>query len=328
MNVTADSAAELSDVKTNLKSRFDMVELGPIKWLVGLSILCDRPARLLYISQLALIDTILEHFCLTNAHPVSTPLDPHVMLTHFDSPSTDVERASMVGTPYRELIRSLMYLALGSQPDIVFPVTHLSQFNADPGPKHWHAAQHVVHYLKGSCSLCLRLGGTAPLSISGFADFSFCGEPGPTDKAPCRFTSGYCFSLGSGMVSWNSKRQATTASLTCKAEYMAAHHAAKEALWLRSMFTLLDMTPTSASPIACDNQGALKLTKDQSFHNCVKHVDIDYHMVWDMVNLGRLSFYYTPTHENVADIFTKALPRPAFLRHHLSLGLIDLPDAR
>jgi hypothetical protein len=48
----------------------------------------------------------------------------------------------------------------------------------------------------------------------------------------------------------------------------------------------------------------------------MKHVDIDYHMVRDMVNLGQLSYYYLPTHENIADIFTKALPQPAFVRHH------------
>jgi hypothetical protein len=60
----------------------------------------------------------------------------------------------------------------------------------------------------------------------------------------------------------------------------------------------------------------------------MKHVDIDYHMVRDMVNLGRLSFYYIPTHENIEDIFTKVLPQPAFICHRLSLGLIDLPDPR
>jgi hypothetical protein len=81
------------------------------------------------------------------------------------------------------------------------------------------------------------------------------------------------------MISWSSKRQATTATSSIEAEYMAAFHATKEGLWLCSVFILLDMAPTAPIPIACDNQGAITLAKDQSFHNRTKHIDIDYHMI-------------------------------------------------
>jgi hypothetical protein len=56
------------------------------------------------------------------------------------------------------------------------------------------------------------------------------------------------FNIGSGAISWSSKRQPTVALSTCEAEYMAQTVAAKEAIWLRQL--LQELSPTDESPYA------------------------------------------------------------------------------
>lgn len=49
--------------------------------------------------------------------------------------------------PYRELIGSLMYLAVATRPDIAFPVAYLSQFNDCFNNEHWETAKRILRYL-------------------------------------------------------------------------------------------------------------------------------------------------------------------------------------
>ncbi|TFY77648.1 hypothetical protein EWM64_g6364 [Hericium alpestre] len=199
MNIAADSKEEMAHVKSELRSHFNIVELGPVNWLVGLTVSRDRTARTVTISQTALIDSVITQFGLDNAHPVSTPLDPNVRLTHADCPTDDASRADMAFVPYHELIGSLMYLCISTRPDITHSVNHLSQFNANPGHAHWLGAEHVTCYLKGTRTLGLILSGTQPLVLSSFTDASFGGDAGPAG-ARCS-VSGFAFNLGSGAIS-------------------------------------------------------------------------------------------------------------------------------
>lgn len=237
MNVLGDSNEEIERVKEGLKEEFDVVELGPVEWIVGLRVRRDRANKFVSISQTALIDEIIKQFNQVDAAPVTTPLDHNVRLSQDDSPKPDDAEhiAHMTKIPYRQLIGCLMYLALSTRPDITFAVNFLSQFNANPGRNHWQGAIHVVRYLKRTRDLELRLGGSGPIELNGFCDSSYGGFAGPSGSR--RSTSGFGFSLGlgSGLISWSSKRQTVTATSTSEAEYMACAHAAKEALWLRNV---------------------------------------------------------------------------------------------
>ena len=70
--------------------------------------------------------------------------------------------------------------------------------------------------------------------------------------------------------------------------------------------------PDSTLTMLCDNQGAIALSKDNKFHSRTKHIDLRYHFIREAVNEGKINVQYIPTAENIADIFTRALPRPKF----------------
>jgi len=127
--------------------------------------------------------------------------------------------------PYKEIIGSLMYAATATQPDITFVVLALTQFSHRPSKPHWEATKHVIRYLKGTKDLELTYG-TSNDRIIRYTD---------TDHASQyhqHLILGYTFLIDGGVVSWSSKKQPLVALSTTEAEYIAAAHAVKEALWL------------------------------------------------------------------------------------------------
>ena len=87
--------------------------------------------------------------------------------------------------------------------------------------------------------------------------------------------SDYLFTLGSGPISWSSKRQTLVTTSTCEAEYVASCHATKEAVWLHRLLELLGHKQATTT-IHSDNAGSITLT-NPTFHARSKHIDVQFH---------------------------------------------------
>lgn len=312
---TASTTQEMSRLKADLACFFDLVDLGEVKWLLGIGITRDRKKRAISLSQHAYIDQITARFNLQNSHPVHTPIDVDTLLCKAMCPQTATGRNAMKKVPYLNAIGSIMYAAIGTRPDVAFAVQFLGQYNSNPGPAHWTAAKRVIQYLNTTKDYVLTLGGPE-LRLKGWCDSDW--GSNPDDR---RSISAYVFSLGHGAISWNSKKQATVATSSTEAEYIASCHATKEAVWLRALLKLIGFPQSSASTILCDNQGSNALTEDPGFHARTKHIDIQYHYVREKVADQEVIFDYVPSEENPADALTKRLARPAF---SYLVGLINI----
>ncbi|CAI7918954.1 unnamed protein product [Closterium sp. NIES-53] len=113
--------------------------------------------------------------------------------------------------PYVELVGCLMYLMSCTRPDLAFPLSILVRFVA-PGrhrPVHWIAAVRVAKYLTTTSGVGLVLGGRQDVVLTGHSDSSYA-----DDAETHRSTQGYCFSLGSGTVSWRSTRSSSVSTST------------------------------------------------------------------------------------------------------------------
>jgi hypothetical protein len=209
-----------------------------------------------------------------------------------------------------------MWLAVATRPDIAYAVGRLSSFVDCYRPEHWEAAIRVLRYLKGTRTHALTLGGTGSLTLTGYSD---------SDYANCIDTShsigGYCFALGSGMVSWSSKKQPTVADSSCYAEYIALHDAAHEIVFLRQLLKGLHLLPSDATLLFCDNDAALRLTEDHVWHSHTKHICVKYHYTRELVLSGDAAIKRVGSKDNIADILTKPLARPDFQRlcHYLGV---------
>lgn len=108
----------IEEFKTSLSKRFDIKDLGRLHHCLGLEF--NEKDRVIHISQTGYVNDILKRFGMESCKPAATPLDANQKLTQAKEPLNDESY------PYRELIGSLMYLALGTRPDICFAVNSLS----------------------------------------------------------------------------------------------------------------------------------------------------------------------------------------------------------
>eukprot|EP00253_Pinus_taeda_P026412 PITA_26412 len=136
-------------------------------------------------------------------------------------------------------------------------------------------------------------------------------------------TSGGAFYMGSRLVSWFSKKQSSIALSTTEAEYVAAASCYTQLLWM--MQTLQDIQITCTPPISnlCDNTNAISISKNPIMHSKTKHIPIKYHFIREQVLEQKVKLEYVTSKEQVADIFTKPLPRETFEYLRQKLGVVD-----
>ncbi|SGY60591.1 BQ5605_C007g04452 [Microbotryum silenes-dioicae] len=154
------------------------------------------------------------------------------------------------------------------------------------------------------------------LGYEGYSDSDW-----GSDVNTSRSTMGYLFKLAGGAISWSSRLQPRVACSSTEAEYLGLSHAAKEAVFLRSLLTKLGLDTSLPLCLLGDNQGTIALTQNPVFHARTKHLRMLEHFVREHVRNGEISVTYIPTHDMVADIFTKPLPRAIFQRHCDAIGL-------
>jgi hypothetical protein len=178
----ASSLAENDRFAELLKSKWEISEHGPAKFALGIAFSCDRSAHTITLSQTAFIDKIVNCFNLGNAHPCKTPMVAGLTLQHPEKtiPLPPKIVAWQAHTPYRALVSTLDYVAVGMRLDITFAIGQLSSFIDCYTPKHWSAAVHIICYLKGTQTLGLTLGGMNLIQLVGYSD---------SDYANCAETS-------------------------------------------------------------------------------------------------------------------------------------------
>ena len=146
------------------------------------------------------------------------------------------------------------------------------------------------------------------------------------DHAGCidtrRSTSGYVIKIGTGAVSWSSKKQATVALSSTKAKYVASVAAGKEIRWMWMLFKELHFDIKNPSPMMMDNWSALAVIKNPKHHGQMKHIDISHHWIWQVIKNKDVTVHYIPMGEMTADILTKVLPQMLVKWHCLGLGIM------
>lgn len=312
--ITGSNSSLIAKFKQQVAARFKLTDLGPVASLLGMKVTRDRVARTISFSHESYVDAILMKYNFVDMKPSSIPMDPNLPLSHSQSPKTPNESAQMKNIPYREAVGSLMHLAVGTRPDIAFAVSTVAQFGANPGMPHWEAVKKIYRYLLGTKTLALTFGNSQH-GLEGYTDAD------GASQEHRHAVSGYAFLLDGGAVSWSSKKQELVTLSTTEAEYVAATHAAKEAVWLRRFISEIFRPLTQATVLHCDNQSAIALAKSGAFHARTKHIDIRYHFIRFSVEKGSISLVYCPTDDMTADTLTKPLPSLKVKHFASALGL-------
>nr|GFA48031.1 hypothetical protein [Tanacetum cinerariifolium] len=135
------------------------------------------------------------------------------------------------------------------------------------------------------------------------------------DHAGCqdtrRSTSGSAQFFGDKLVSWSSKKKKSTAISTTNAKYIAMSGCCAHILWMRSQLTDYGFV-FNKIPLCCDNHSDIALCCNNVQHSKSKHIDIRHHFIREKVEKGMVELYFVTTDYQLADIFTKSLPRERF----------------
>lgn len=137
----SNNLTHLQDLKRSLRDAFTMKDLGEISSYLGIGIKRDRKNRCLTLNQTKYIEDILKKYGIENCRPLSTPIDVNSKLTKDMCPEIQEDIDEMKDIPYQSAVGSLMYLMLGTRPDLAYPVKVVSQFNSNPGKQHWQAVK-------------------------------------------------------------------------------------------------------------------------------------------------------------------------------------------
>lgn len=315
MLIASKSKVEIDRLKAQLRTEFEMKDLGEAKKILGMEIQRDRRKGTVCLTQTQYLKKILQRFGVDGkTKPVSTPLAPHFKLSASMSPRTEEERKHMAQIPYANAVGALMYAMVCTRPDISHAVSMVSRYMHDPGKGHWQAVKWILRYIHGTTDIGLKFERDDRLgqNLVGYVDSDYAGD---LDKR--RSTTGYVFTLAKGPVSWRSTLQSTVALSTTEAEYMAVTEAFKEAIWLHGLIEDLGIVQEHVD-VHCDSQSAICLAKNQVHHSRTKHIDVRFHFVREIVDEGDILLQKIGTADNPADMLTKCVSGIKF-QHCLDL---------
>jgi hypothetical protein len=217
---------------------------------------------------------------------------------------------------YRQIIGSLMYL-MNTKPDICFVVNMLIQYLVEPKCVHLVATKNVMRYLKGTLDFGLCYNIYHDFRMIGYTDSDWAGSVSKRKR-----TSRCCFSLVSAMTSWQSRNQSRIYLITTESEYIVACSSSCEAIWIQKFLTSLFDLDMEESMILFDNHSYINMTENLMFHDKSKHIEIQYHYICDMVQMGAIKLQYVGTNEQVLDVLTKSLSRVNFEHLQDNIGIV------
>ena len=309
--LTGDDLEELEAMKNKLSKEFEIKDLGEMKYFLAMEV--ARSKKGIFISQRKYILDLLKDTGMSECCPMDTPIDPNKKLG-------DIQQGTLVDVQqYQRLVGRLIYLS-HTRPDIAFAVSMVSQFMHRPYKENLEAAYRILRYLKSSPGKGLLFKKGDNRSVEAFTDADWAGSI--TDR---KSTSGYCTYVWGNLVTWRSKKQNVVARSSVEAEYRAMANGVCEILWIRRVLHELKLKVSYPMKLFCDNKAAISIAHNPVQHDRTKHIEVDRHFIKENLEMGVICIPFVKSEDQIANILTKGLFKPAFECLVHKLGMIYTP---
>nr|GEV27755.1 retrovirus-related Pol polyprotein from transposon TNT 1-94 [Tanacetum cinerariifolium] len=191
-------------------------------------------------------------------------------------------------TDYRSMIRSLIYVT-SSRPDIMCATCMCARYQTNPNKHHVLAVKRIFRYLKGTINLGLWYSKDYGFDVTAYSD---------ADHAGCHLDR------------------------KTESEYVAVSSCCAQVLWMRTQLTDYGFFYDKV-PIYCNSKSTIAISFNPVQHTRTKHIDVRYHFIKDHVEKGTIELYFVGTEYQLANLFTKSLPKARFKFLVEKLGMMS-----
>ena len=308
-----------------LEARFKITKRVNPGHITGVEIERNFEMRWLKLHQTNYTRELLERYNMMDCKAVDTPMDAGtakaLMLLPIpnkcDEHNSGVKHDPTVVELYQKLIGELVWLCIRTRPDLRFAVSLLSRFVCCATQAHYDLArQRPLRYLKGTMSDgVVFVAGTGAWVVSGASDSDLAG-----DLHSQRSTLGHYLKLGEyGAIITHCGLERKLCTSTGQAETYAMAGLVKDVVWLRALMHELHFPLEEPTRLDTDNDGVFKQSTKVINHTTAKHYRINQAYIRSKVKELLIKVFSVNTAYNASDIFTKALPKDAFLRHKTTI---------
>lgn len=305
--VAATSKEEAKALIDELTSEFK-IKAKEASYFLGLEI--NRSSDGIKVSQGSYTRKLLERFGMNECRPISTPIlaenakSGKAALQDGNS-DKDADSVNEKQFSYRSAVGGLLYLSTGCRPDIAYAVSVVSRSLENPTSDDFIKVKRIFRYLQGTSDHGIVY---QPDYKKGIIECYSDADHGG-DHSSGRSTTGVMCLYSGGAISWLSQKQASVAISTTEAEIVAASEAAREAVWLKRLLSI--MTVLKDSPcLQVDNEAAVKLAHNPELHRRTKHIQIRHFFVRELVTEGEIQVIRVSSELQLADMLTKPLHKP------------------
>jgi reverse transcriptase-like protein len=236
-----------------LKQRYELREMGEVKWFLGVRVLRNRDELKLWLCQDSYIERITHRYNLESMKPPNTPMATEELVENPErsSPNQILHFQQKVG--------SLLYATVITRPDAAKTANKLSEFLCNPSKKHIEAVDRAISYLYGTRMYAIEYDGHSKRDEI----FLCASDAAFADNKDRKSSDAYLCKLFGGAIDWKASKQKTVTTSTTEAELLAISEAGKQLFWWKRLFNAIGFDPEHELSIKCDNKQTIDLLTNE-----------------------------------------------------------------
>ena len=309
--VAGSSEKIVREFITELGKTFELTS-RPLEYFLGIHVEISLDKSVIWIHQRKYIEELLERFKMRDCKPSVVPIDN----TSRNAYEGEIDKT----LEYRQVVGGLLYACIATRAECCYAVGFLSRYLDKPTKALWNTAMKVLRYLNGTKSFGLIFTGSEPGKIMAWSDADWSGC-----DSTRRSTSGSHVSFGRAAIAFSSQRQGMVTLSTLESELVAASETAKTVIWVSRL--LKEAGYETVPELLIDNQSVIHLINNPQTTRKCKHIQVRHYFVREQVQAGSFPVKHCPGTENVADLYTKSVPRMVFQKLRALAGIKDSKNA-
>ena len=309
-----DDSAINKTVK-QLRSKLSLKDVGTLKEYVGCTFIHEVEKKRLIMCQPDLLVKLEKTFKdkIENLRTFKTPAAPGEVIVRTSDAEEIVDKEAH--RLFRSGVGMLLYLIKFSRPDISNSVREIAKVMDGPTELQVKSLFRLVKYVIDTKTKGLIMSPDEATDPSVWKMVAFCDSDYAGDKDGRKSVSGFAIYIQGCLISWKSRKQKSVTLSSSEAEYVAISEVCAELIFLKQVLEFLNIKLTLPIIVRVDNVGAIYLANNAISGPRMKHVDIRYHFVRDLIETGIVEISFVRSEENDSDVFTKNLGEELFCKH-------------